>query len=338
MATAQQAGGPVEESLDLNDALASYEAPAEEEASGEGALGEQAGASDAATAAPVATKPAETTEDPFSEAALAAPGGLAKAQTLLREQQKKHDRAYLTLKDRETKFNHTKAQHIQEVQQIRAYGQQVMADVQLLMNGTADQKIDALGRLTRRDGLKVWEELAIGAAGGKKPEASPDVLALREEIRELRLEREQERAQAEERHIQQQLAQFQHDMLRAANNPAEYPALAHFATQNPQAVKEELHQRIVEAHNGGRPITWQQAFTQLDSELKQYLPAAPPVASGLATRVVQSTTKPVVPAQRSPGRSLNPASATQTGSIREMTEKERLEELANDPDFINSLF
>lgn len=340
MAAPQVAGGPVSaepapEPMGLDEALSSYEAPAEDEA-GEGDEG-----APEAEAAPAAAP--EVAADPFSEAALAAPGGIANAQKLLKQKQQDHDRAYLKLSNRERAFKQTRDQHIAELNQTRAYVQAVQADVNLLANGDASQKLDALGRLTRRDGLKVWEELAIGAAGGKKAPPAPEVVELREQLAQLTRHLQAEREQQQEHATVQQLHQLKTQMLQGATNAEQYPALAHFASAKPAEVMEQLNEYIVEAHASGRPITWQQAYNRLNSELSEYYqPAAsaavaPTGAGGLATSVAQAA-KPVQPTQRSPGRSLNPSLATRaTSSVREMTEAERIAELASDPDFMASL-
>lgn len=341
MSAAQAIGTPAvspepaiaDEPISLSDAISNYEAPADDEPAEEGV---------AEPAAPAVASPGE---DLFSEKALAAPGGVAKAQAALKASQQKHDREYLKLQERTRSFNQRQEQQKTEVSQARAYVQAINADVQLLANGTADQKLDALGRLTRRDGLKVWEELAIGAAGGKKPAPSQEALELRQMMLEMRQEREQERAQAVEHSQLGQLQQLKGQMLQGASDSTQFPALAHFAASKPSEVVEELHDRILNAHNAGRPITWAAAYQQLNAELAQYHHPAAPVAAvvpqgtgDLAISAAQAA-KPVAQAQRSPGRSLNPSLATrQGGSVREMTEQERIAELASDPDFMSSLF
>lgn len=321
------------EPIGLNDALSDYEAPAD------GAPAEEA------TAEPAAPAAATPGEDLFSEKALAAPGGVAKAQAALKAAQQKHDREYLKLEARTRSFKQTLEQHKTELGQSRAYVQAVQSDVQLLANGTADQKLEALGRLTRRDGLKVWEELAIGAAGGKKPAPSQEALELRQMMLEMKQERENERAQAIQQSQLGQLQQLQGQMLQGASDATQFPALAHFATAKPAEVVAELHDRILTAHNAGRPITWATAFHQLNAELAQYHHPAPASAAAVTSQGVgdlaisaAQAAKPVAQAQRSPGRSLNPSLATrQGGSVREMTEQERIAELASDPDFMASL-
>lgn len=347
MAAAQVAGTPAvasvvaaespiaefSDGIGLDAALAQHEPPGEEDAPAENTPAAEVEAP-AAPAAP--GKPL----DPFSAEALAAPGGIEKAQAALNDKRKEHDRLYLKLSSREKKLNHDAERFKSELGQSRAFVQSVQADVRMLAEGTAEQKLEALGRLTRKDPMAVWEEMAVTAASGGKKAPSPETQELQRQIQELRAEREAERAAAIEHQQIQQLNQLRGQMLQGAQAAAEqFPALAHFASVKPAEVVEYLNDMIVTAHNGGRPMTWAQAYEQLNSELApHHIPAAQP-AQGLATLVAPAATKPVAPTQRSPGRSLNPSLATRPqGSVREMTEQERMDELANDRDFVNSLF
>jgi septum formation inhibitor MinC len=317
----------------LEDALAQLEPPSDEETPP---------AEDApATVAEVPAAPPATGKplDPFSAEALAAPGGFEKAQTAIKERQREADRRYLKIEAREKRLNHDAERFKAELGQSRAFVQAIQSDLQLLSDGNAEQKLEALGRLARgKDPLKVWEDISITAASGGRKAPSPETQELQRQIQELRAEREAERNQAVEQQQIQQLNQLRGQMLQGAQASAtEYPALAHFASAKPREVVEYLNDMIVSAHGSGQPITWAQAYAQLNAELAPHLPAAP-AAQGLATLTAQAA-KPVVPTQRSPGRSLNPSLATRPqGSVREMTEAERIAELASDPDFLGSLF
>ncbi len=350
MAAAQVAGTPAaapvaapespiaefSDGIGLDAALAQHEPPADEEPAADDAATEEPAAAPAKTpaakAAPVA--------DPFSAEALAAPGGIERAQAALNDKRKEHDRLYLKLSSREKKLNHDAERFKSELGQSRAFVQSVQADVRMLAEGTAEQKLEALGRLTRKDPMAVWEEMAVTAASGGKKAPSPEVQELTRRLEAFEAQREQERLQAIEHHERQQVRQFHEQMLQGAQAATdEFPALAHFASVKPTEVVEYLNDMIVAAYNGGRPMTWAQAYEQLNSELAPHHIPAAPAAQGLATLVATAATKPVVPTQRSPGRSLNPSLATRPqGSVREMTDQERIDELASDPGFLSSLF
>jgi hypothetical protein len=289
-----------------------------------------------ATPEPAAPEPGAAV-DPLSAEALAAPGGIAKAQAFLREKQQAHDRAYLKLAKREHSLKGSIERWKVELGQSRSFVQAVQADIGLLQNGTADQKLEALGRLSRKDGLKAWEEIAISAASGGKKQPAPEVAELRDEIRQLREERAAERAQAQEHASRQQLHDQKVRLVQGAQDGNAYPALAAFAAQKPAEVAEYLTTMIVEAHEAGRPMTWQQAYARVNQELAPYhqTTAQPVGGSGPSG---SNQPKPVQPTQRSPGRSLNPGLATAQGQVREMTESERVAELASDPSFLQNLF
>jgi hypothetical protein len=297
-----------------------------------------------ATPAPEPATPAPgAAVDPLSAEALAAPGGIEKAQAFLREKQQAHDRAYLKLAKREHSLKNSIERWKTELGQSRAFAQAVHADLGLLQNGTAEQKLEALGRLSRKDGLKAWEEIAISAASGGRKAPAPEVAELRDEIRQLRAEREAERAQAHEHGQRQQLHEQKVRLVQGATDGAAYPALAAFAATKPAEVAEYLTTMIVEAHEAGRPMTWQQAYQRVNQELAPYhqsaaQPAGAAQAAGGSGPSVAQAAKPVQPTQRSPGRSLNPGLATAQGQVREMTEAERVQELASDPTFLQNLF
>lgn len=326
--------------IGLEEALDAAQPPSDEPA-------EAAAAGD--EPAPTEAKPAPGAAlDPLSEEALKAPDGIKKAREFLKEKERAHDRQFLKLRDREDKLKGTLEKWKTERGQEQAFLQSVQADLKLLQNGSAEQKLDALGRLSRKDGLKIWEEMAISAAqNGKRPPISPELIALREELAELKGsivgERKQQQDAAQSQAEQRQLHQLKQQLVQGASDAATYPALAHFAGSKPAEVAEHLTEMIQTAHEAGRPITWQQAFVELNSELSKYhteatASVAARAADGLAT-VAAPAAKPVIPTQRTPGRSLNPGLATRTaGVVREMTDQERLAELANDSAFISSLF
>jgi len=328
---APAAPAPAAEPIGLEAALDALEAPSDEPAAPV--------AEPAPEPSKTATPDKTATVDPLSAEALAAPGGIEKAQAFLRERQRVHDRAYLKLQARETSLKQNVERWKGELGQGRAYVQSVQADVGLLQNGTPEQKLEALGRLSRKDGLKAWEEIAISAASGGKKAPSPELDALREEIRALREERQLDQARAQEHALQQQLHDMTGRLVHGASNAEAYPALAHFVQSKPQEVAEYLTTIIRARHDAGRPISFDQAYEIVNQELSQYYQPTPSsVGGGLATPAAQAA-KPAQPAQRSPGRSLNPGLQTQTsGSVREMTDAERVAELASDPDFLQSLF
>jgi hypothetical protein len=323
------------EPIGLSEALDSL-APPDETPSAEPAA-------EPAPVAPDPAAPAAAAVDPLSAEALAAPGGIEKAQAFLREKQQAHDRAYLKLAKREHSLKNSVERWKVELGQSRAFVQAVQADIGLLQQGTAEQKLEALGRLSRKDGLKAWEEIAISAASGGRKAPAPEVAELRDEIRQLRQEREAERAQAHEHGQRQQLHEQKVRLVQGATDAATYPALAQFAAQKPAEVADYLTTMIVEAHEAGRPITWQQAYARVNQELAPYhqtaaQPAAAAPAAGGSGPSGTHPPKPVQPTPRSPGRSLNPGLATAQGQVREMTEAERVQELASDPTFLQSLF
>lgn len=336
VAPVEAASSPLAEGSDaigLDAALAQLEPPTEDDTTVEAAA--EPVVEKPAAAPPAGNKPL----DPLSAEALAAPGGIEKAQAFLKEKQREHDRAFLKVRDREARLKHDAERFKAELGQSRAFVQSVQSDLQLLSEGNAEQKLEAIGRLTRKDPLKVWEEIAVTAASGGKKAPSPEVLELQQKLAAFEARQEAERARAVEQQQIAQLNQLRSQMLQGAQAATEeFPALAHFATAKPREVVEYLNDMIVAAHGSGQPMTWAQAYAQLNTELAPHVPAVQP-AQGLATLTAPQAAKPVAPTQRSPGRSLNPSLATHpNAAVRELTEQERIAELASDPDFLSSLF
>jgi hypothetical protein len=323
-----------EASNDINDILASVTPANEAEAPIEGEP-----APEPTEAKP---EPGKPKDDPFTDEALATPEGIARARDAVRELQRKHDRAYLKIQEREQKFGHKLANWKQERDQTLAFTQAVKADLNLLRQGDAGQAIEALGRLTSKDPIKVLEEIQLNIArNGKRNEPSPVEAELRSELAQLKGLIEQ-RAQDEQR--AQQIAHEEafvnlrrQEILTAAADSNVYPHLSRFAAAKAQEVFDHIVEMKTEAQQRGEFLDDVTALQELDKELSQYAPPPQQVKeAGLATSA-PSGQKPVQQVRSSPGRSLNPSLAQRTGSVREKTDEDRLAELANDPDFLRNL-
>lgn len=304
---------------------------------------------------PAAPKPSwddTLPQDAFTPDALSRPEGVAKAAELIEEKRvqlfrkgRELDGRDIRQKQRESKWKQTRSQHLQEVENFRAFAQDVHATIGMARNGNAAQRIDALGRLFGGDGRKIYEELSMGILRDGKPvKKTPEVEQL-----EAKLERMERVLLQQQQHEQQARIQAeQHQMLNVIEHRKQeiaqlagsehFPATAHYmsAGQARAIVDYALELKREHLDATGLVLDDTATLSRIEREL----------APSLAGRVAQQPTsagtsqKPGVKAQRSPGqRSVTPSTGAQSGgSTRALTEEERLEELARDPDFVASLF
>lgn len=321
------------------DALAAMPAPAENDAiEGEPV---EAEAAPEPEAEPVAAPKGKAKESElFSDAALATKEGIAAARDHLKERQRGMDRADIKFKDRDAKITHKIEEFKAHREQFRVFAQAVNSDLELLRRGSPDQKLQAIGRLTGGDPLKEWESISISALGGKKKTETPELVEIRAELQAMRQEREAERQRGGEAQKQQFVAHRKQEIYGHANNPAEFPAIARFLPSKPHEVVDYIVDIKARAMEGGAPIDDATAIRQLETELREQLGITAPSAaaeSGMGAGATQ-VANPGKPPQRPVGKSLTPGlTARSGGAVRELTEQERIAELADDPDFLRSV-
>jgi hypothetical protein len=292
-------------------------------------------------------------QDAFTPEALSKPEGIAAAAKLIEDKRvtlfrkgRELDGRDIRQRQRETKWKQTRSQHLQEVENFRAFAQDVHATIGMARNGNAAQRIDALGRLFGGDGRKVYEELTHGILrDGKPAKKTPEIEALESQVGELkqmllqRNEHEQQlRAQQERQQLVGAIEHRKQEIAQLASSPGQYPATAHYmsAGQAKAIVDYALELKREHLDTTGLVLDDAATLTRIEREL------APSLAGRVASQPTSSgpPQKPSVKAQRSPGqRSVTPSTGAQSGgSTRVLTEEERLEELARDPDFLSSLF
>jgi hypothetical protein len=292
-----------------------------------------------ATEAPAEKPPAAPAkEDPFSDAALATPEGIKKAREAVRELQKKHDKAYLRLSDREQRLKADVASFRSDKARVATLESNIRADLQALRRGDSNQALEALGRMMGKDALKAFEEIQLNIAkNGKRNEPSPEVLELREELRQLKEGLHVGGQKKQVADAEAFIAQRKGEIITAASDAAAYPHLARFVPMKRQEIADHVVELITEAHGKGQRLTDAEAIQQLETELRELSQAREPepgLATGAAAKAGQ---KPAQPVRSTPGRSLSPGLTTQVGSVREISDEERVQELAKDTDYLRSL-
>lgn len=285
--------------------------------------------------------------DPFSEKALSTPEGIAKARELIVERERKTHETYLRLQRREVRARQQAEELKRDKESVVAVSQRILSDVNILRTGSPKEVVEALGRITGRDGAKVFEELSLHVAtnGKARKEAPPEVAELRAELERLKEEQRQELLRLQKEQYDRELQAAKDRLVRIGQNETAYPTVAHFTKLRPAEVADYLIRIKTEAYESGSPITDEAAVARLEEELRLNLRANAPApkqgaapSAGGEAGLDTSAAQPAKPGSGGmPGQTLAPSLTTQGGSTREQTWEERRKRLANDPEFIGQL-
>ena len=334
---------------DAIDSIPEVETPPPEPAKG------KATAETAAKPEPETAKPAAPPEPKrkgawkldetlLTEAALKTPDGIKAAGAHLLDGKRELHRKWLGIEDREGRFEKTKRETLQLQQNLRTQAGLLQNNLQALRVGDAKTVLSALGQLTGQDPVRWLEQLNVHVARNGKQEDAPEVIELRQELAEIRREREAERMQSqaaqEQQFVQRRLGEMVH---RAQTNTEQWPEVARFARDNPEGVAQALHQIKTEYYSRHRTaLDDDGAIGNLETQIR-YFRSSSQTENGTPSQGVGGrepvASQPAKPesngAQRSPGKSVTPSLASQTVTTREMTEEERLRDLAEDPEFVS---
>ncbi len=298
-------------------------------------------------AAPAKSKAVDLVADDklFDDKALANKGGLLAARKAIldarsevRSMQAKANDVFVRTQRREQQSKEKFANGKRYEAAAKAIHDEKIAQVDALFNGNAEQIIDALGRLTKRDGLKVYNEMtdAILANGKKRreqPQKDPEVDELKKEMAALREQLGQEKMSTA------RSGWLQNAVLPAIKNTELYPGLAHQVEAGlGQDLVEYIEQeKLSYFEEHGRPIHDNELFKQIDAKLRKFIP---PEKSKQPAADPPAAKKPAAAApKRLPGSGPSPANAgTSSGASRDLSEDERLAEIAKDSAFVNRLF
>lgn len=228
---------------------------------------------------------------------------------------------------------------------VMATRDQIAADVRALQTGDPGMVLQALGRLTQRDPTRVYTDLSLSLAGKK---LEPD------KVEQLQAKLEAfEKQQQEERASQTFNGKVEHAktlIVQGVRDPQRWPALAQLPVEEAAKAAAQIEEYIASTYKqNGQRIDIDRvlnhdivaALNEAELYLRNHPELLQPGAdknseaasSGLdAGPGTRAKANPEV-ARRTPGRSLTPSLATQSGGQRELSEPERLQELANDPGF-----
>lgn len=290
---------------------------------------------------PAAEKPKD---DPFSEEALATPEGVANARRLIEKRQRKVDGFEIKLKRQQREFEQSAAAREAEIQQGRALAGEVYRLVETVRTGTADQIVAALGELTGRDGLAVWQEITESVVNnGRRAAPSREVAALQMQVEQLRHQlaqgQQQDRDRAEQAEIEQKkatVAKIEAEIVELASDADEFP---HLSTFEHDEVVDVVTDMKVRARAAGQKLSIKDACAKIESQLERRFGSTPSAGRKSAESGTGAAKARGEPRKATPtARGIPPSKARSMPSAREMTEEERLEDLRNDSAFLNGLF
>lgn len=237
------------------------------------------------------------------------------------------------LHDQKTKFARKREQFKTDKTQYDLLNRRLATDLEALRVGSAEQALDALGRLAQRDPHSLYEGMSLAMLGrGNQPKADPKLSALEAKLDALiEGSKRGQQAQAE----QTQVAQTQRAILSALGDADSFPTLAAIAAKDPAQAAEEFEEEYVnQSRAAGRWLDVELVAGRIDRRLQKSQPLrqAQNGAASQEDRVqgTRATAKPET--AQSPPRSLSPSlAAASGGSRREQTEEELQDELVRNP-------
>lgn len=281
----------------------------------------------------------------FSERALSNQPGIGKARHALlaarkavREQYQANHRTHLELAEREARIKDTGADLKKRTQAFDAHEKRFLADIDIALNGKPNEVLEALGRIARRSGQELYDGFTVAMLEAKKkPQVDPETKAKLSKIDELeeKLKRYEEKETV--RSDAENATVARDNWFRAVagvyeQNPEEYPSIKHYVddqkVEDVRADLDKLNEYLWNA--SGRPqkgIPLDVLLGELDRRYAKKL------------REEGAESSPVTQKKngRLPGSGPSPARAATNGQTRELTEEERMRDLAEDKDALRGL-
>jgi hypothetical protein len=258
---------------------------------------------------------------------------LVKRLDLAREAKRTHDRAFLKLKAREDKFKGRRAQFEQNQQAFNNHTALIRANLDVLRTGDGKAVIQALQQLTGRDAHSIVEEMNLSLVGKRKPDDA--VVQLQKRIDAMAKEREAEREEArrgqELSRMERAAEQAKERLVTNARQPT-YPLLSQYTADNADEVKEALAHIVTERYHAGNPVSDHEACQILEAHLTKLSRVQAPAQKPVVGAAANGSRSQGTPASRAPAQSLTSHQVSSGSSQREKSQREILEELADDPE------
>jgi hypothetical protein len=270
--------------------------------------------------------------DLTTDEALKTPEGIKAAAAAIRQATMRHHEAYrrTVLREREAKAATQQATAREQNYQRLTGG--INSTLNLLQQGTPEQALHALGVLRGKAGIDAYEELTSTVIGIKKNAPAP----ADQKVQELQAKIAEIETGLQRKNIDETTRTWQHNVAsqvvaKTAEGALQYPAIAHFVNSGKFTLATVIESvdadQRAEFERTKTLIPEAQLIANIEKTLADLLPVGAPAAAKPAAR----------PAGRLPGRGMSPARAASAAGSRELTEEERMAELANDPDVMRAL-
>lgn len=247
------------------------------------------------------------------------------------------------LHDQKGKFRKKVEQFKTDRTQVDLLTRRVATDLEALRVGSAEQALDALGRLAQRDPHSLYEAMSLAMLGrGNQPKADPKLAAIEAKLEALV---EGSKRGQQSREEENRIAHTQREMRTALADADSYPTLAAIAAGNPaQAIEEFEEEYVNQSRAAGRWLDVELVAGRIDRRLRKSQPlrqAQNGAAPNQGDRVQETRALAKPETAQSPPRSLSPSlAAASGGSRREQTEEELQDELVRNapPGFFESFY
>ena len=231
------------------------------------------------------------------------------------------------LHDQKTKFRGKVEKFKTDKTQIELLNRRVATDLEALRVGSAEQALDALGRLSQRDPHQLYEGMSLAMLGrGNQPKADPKLAAIEAKLEAL-IEggKRNHQAQTEEQHT----VQTRREIRACLGSAEEWPVLAQIATKSPEQAAEEFEIEYVnQSKAAGRWLDVEAVADRIERRLRKSQPLrqAQNVAAAQQADRDQATRAQANPeTAQSPPRSLSPNLSATSGAARRQASEEELQ-------------
>lgn len=277
----------------------------------------------------------------FTDEALSTPEGIAKAAQAIKDRDRFTSTSYVKLKARDKKSRENSERAQRWEQGARLLHERQQGEVELMLNGDANQALEALGRLFRMPGIDAYERFTqtVLANGKKRPTSETE--AIKKELADLKngLQTKEQR-EAEQRDLH--AIAMAESRIAVLAQTEQFPAVAFFAKQSREQLNETVRQvkqlcldhwndQVRQGVQRPQPLDHSAALGQLQHLLAPHVPAGS--QTGVSPDAGRAPSRNPKPGPT--GRTVSPARASTASSRRsldDMTDEERRADLARDTD------
>lgn len=223
--------------------------------------------------APEPAGPILKLSDAELEKAIATPEGRKAALKSLRDAERANHDKFISLGKREGKVKAREANTKREQETFAAIRDEFMANVKIATSGTTEEALNALTRIRAgagQPGADFLREAQLAAArNGKKPDADPELAAVKAELEKLKADKQKEKDEGQSA-AEQEFAQRRHGEIASTvcDNPAHFPLAGELGQANRSTLHELAWGHILAQHRQGTPMSDADAARRVESDLQ----------------------------------------------------------------------